>query len=100
MHDAGINVSHARFCSLGLDFGIFDPILGHQGATINIRETPGRLGMSANWGLMTGSKLFVYIYTHALATQRTRNLNNERGKSRVHYQKFRANYIASKRVYL
>ena len=31
---------------------------------------------------MIGSYWFVYIYTHALATQWTRNLNNERSESR------------------
>ena len=50
--------------------------------------------------LMTGSDWFVYIYTHALATQWTKNLNNERGKSRVHCEKFRVYCVPSALVYM
>ena len=34
------------------------------------------------------------------STQWTRNLNNERGKSRVYYKKFRVHCVASKWVYM
>ena len=37
-------MSPMHSCSLGLDSRIFYPICGHQGATINMRETPERLG--------------------------------------------------------